>query len=443
MASSSSWLDIDEASEFSLANLPFGIVSRAGCWEEPRPAIALGTYVVSLRDLAERNGFAECPDAIPHLAVFTAGSLNNMAAIGRPFSQTLRTYIRDLLVTDTPYPHLLRDNHELRSSAIQPRKECQMHMPMEIGDYTDFYVGLNHAYNVGVLFRGPQNALQPNYTHLPVGYHGRASTVRISGAPVRRPRGQILPMPGATEPIFAASRKLDVELELAAFVCRTNGTDGRPIPIAEAEQYIFGFVLMNDWSARDIQAFEYVPLGPFNSKNFCTTISPWVVTVDALEPFRCDSRIDAARTQKLLPYLDERRATGRRSFYDIRLEMVLTPAQQGNSGLRKAHVVTNTNAANLLFSFPQMLAHHSVGGCEMRVGDLLGSGTISGPDTGSMGSLLEITENGKTPLTLGEGISRCFLEDGDEVNIKGVAGQLGAYVGFGDCSGIILAANNE
>jgi len=297
---------------------------------------------------------------------------------------------------------------------------------MHIGDYTDFYAGRNHAYNVGVLFRGPQNALQPNYTHLPVGYHGRASSVVVSGTPIRRPWGQILENPVAETkvPIFTPCRRLDIELELGAFVCRANKM-GEPIPIAEAEDSLFGVVLMNDWSARDIQAWEYVPLGPFNAKNFGTSISPWVVLADALEPFLGNG---LKNETELLPYLQEKR---KENVYNIHLEVDLT-TKSGTST-----TITRTNAQNLLFSFPQMLAHHTITGCPLQVGDLLGSGTISGTEPGSQGSMLEQCSNGKSTLKLNGNEERKFLEDGDTVTIRGWAGGEGALVGFGECVGEI------
>jgi fumarylacetoacetase len=298
---------------------------------------------------------------------------------------------------------------------------------MHISDYTDFYAGLNHAYNVGVLFRGPQNALQPNYKHLPVGYHGRASSVVVSGTPLRRPNGQILLNPAAEkkEPVFSACKKLDLELELGCFICKPN-TLGEPVRIEDAPEHLFGVVLMNDWSARDIQAWEYVPLGPFNAKNFGTTISAWVVLMDALEPFAINGM---ENDTKLLPYLDEK---DRKSNYAIDLSVTLTTSSGNESNIGK------TSAKNLLFSFPQMLAHHTIGGCPFNVGDLLGSGTISGESKAEKGCLLEQTDNGKTDVELQGGEKRKFIEDGDTITITGVCGgENDALVGFGECSGRI------
>lgn len=307
-----------------------------------------------------------------------------------------------------------------------------MHLPLQIGDYTDFFVGLNHAFNAGSIFRGPANALNPNYHHLPVGYHGRASSVVVSGTPIRRPRGQILKDPSAATktPVYGPCEKLDFELELAAFVCKANEM-GVPIPIHEAEASIFGFVLMNDWSARDIQAWEYVPLGPFTAKNFGTSVSPWVVLAEALEPFKCAG---LAREVEGLEYLKEE---ARENVYDIGLEVDLT-TDKGNTT-----TICRTNGKNLLFSFPQMLAHHTVTGCPMSVGDLIGSGTISGTDKEGFGSLLEQSKSGKEAVKLEGGEERKFLRDGDEVVFRGVCGSEGGLVGFGEVKGTILPAHGS
>lgn len=426
-----SWLDIPSSSPFSLANIPFGIISTAAS-STPRPAIAIGDYALDLFSFASAGGFSKLPAFQPHIDVFAQPVLNDFAALGRPVHRQVREYLQDVLREETSHPEVLKDNESLRQSALLPRSEVTNHLPMRIGDYTDFYAGLNHAYNVGVLFRGPDNALQPNYKHLPVGYHGRASSVAVSGAPIRRPNGQILANPAADPkvPTFSPCKRLDIELELAAFVATPNKL-GDPIPISEAEDHLFGVVLMNDWSARDIQAWEYIPLGPFNAKNFATSITPWIVLMDALEPFRTQG-LEPADRDSLLPYLREKRPD---AVYDIRLEFELK-----NKG-GKATVVSKTNAKNLLYSFSQMLAHHSVTGCNMNTGDLLGSGTISGPEPGTYGSLLENTNGGKVTITLADGTERKFLEDGDEVVLRGFAGEEGSLVGFGDCYSVIEPAH--
>ena len=424
-----SWLQIPKNSPFSLANIPFGIISSTKA--SPRvPAIAIGEYALNLSAFASSSGFSQLPVIQPHLSVFSEPTLNAFAALGRPVHRQVREYLQAVFRADTPYPQVFKDNATLQKEALLPLSEVTNHVPMQIGDYTDFYAGLNHAYNVGVLFRGPENALQPNYTHLPVAYHSRASSVIVSGTPIHRPNGQILTNPAANPkiPTFSPCKKLDIELELAAFVSTPNGL-GKPVPVNEAEDHIFGLVLMNDWSARDIQAWEYVPLGPFNAKNFATTITPWVVLIDALEPFRAPG-LEPGDREALLPYLREKRAV---NAFNIPLEVEITP--EGS----KSTVISKSNAQNLLYSFPQMLTHHTITGCNMNTGDLLGSGTISGKEPQTQGSILEQT-NGKNPIKLSDGSERIFLEDGDRVVLRGSAGEEGSYVGFGDCEATILPA---
>ncbi|BCR92618.1 fumarylacetoacetate hydrolase FahA [Aspergillus chevalieri] len=424
-----SWLQIPKNSPFSLANIPFGIISSTKA--SPRvPAIAIGEYALNLSAFASSSGFSQLPAIQPHLSVFNEPTLNAFAALGRPVHRQVREYLQAVFRADTPYPQVLKDNASLQKEALLPLSEVTNHVPLQIGDYTDFYAGLNHAYNVGVLFRGPENALQPNYTHLPVAYHSRASSVIVSGTPIHRPNGQILTNPAANPkvPTFSPCKKLDIELELAAFVSKPNDL-GKPVPVNEAEDHIFGLVLMNDWSARDIQAWEYVPLGPFNAKNFATTITPWVVLIDALEPFRAPG-LEPGDRETLLPYLREKRAV---NAFNIPLEVEITP----DGG--KSTVISKSNAQNLLYSFPQMLTHHTITGCNMNTGDLLGSGTISGKEPQTQGSILEQT-NGKNPIKLSDGSERIFLEDGDRVVLRGLAGEEGSYVGFGDCEATILPA---
>ncbi|PSK37455.1 Fumarylacetoacetase [Elsinoe australis] len=423
-----SWLSISPKSHFSLANIPFGIISHAKV-SKPHPAIAIGDYALDLQVFAAHDGFSALSTIQPHQHVFSSPTLNAFATLGKPIHAAVRKYIQSIFLDSTPFPQVLKDNKELQQQALIPLKEVKTHLPMQIGDYTDFYAGINHAFNVGVLFRGADNALQPNYKHIPVGYHGRASSIVVSGTPIRRPNGQILDNPAAAKkvPVFSQCKKLDIELELGAFLCKSNEM-GQNVPLSEAEDYIFGIVLLNDWSARDIQAWEYVPLGPFNGKNFGSTISPWVVLTDALEPFRSKG-LD--NDEKVLPYLDEGNA---KNFYDISLEVDL----KTSSG--KSSTISKVKGNNLLFSFPQMLAHHSIGGCPMNTGDFLGSGTISGKEVSARGSLLEQNENGKKSINV-EGEERKFLKDGDSINIRGVCGtEDGGLVGFGDCEGTILPA---
>jgi fumarylacetoacetase len=315
MASMRSWFSIPRGSHFSLANIPFGIISTAAS-TTPRVAVAIGDYALDLEAFAANNGFSALSTIQPHQAVFSQPSLNAFAALGRPIHSVVRKYIQSVFTAETPYPEVLKTNSTLQKQALIPLKDIKAHLPFKIGDYTDFFAGRNHAYNCGVIFRGPSNALQPNYNHLPVGYHGRASSVVPSGTPIRRPNGQILLDPAAEKkvPTFSPCRKLDIELELGAFVCGSN-EQGTPIPIDKAEDNLFGVVLMNDWSARDIQAWENVPLGPFNAKNFGTTISTWVVLADALEPFKTKG---LENESEVLPYLKEK---DEKTVYDINLEI--------------------------------------------------------------------------------------------------------------------------
>jgi fumarylacetoacetase len=312
-----SWLTIAADCHFSLANIPFGIISNS-TRNKPRPSIAIGEFALDLDVFASQNGFSALSIIQPHQHVFSDTTLNSFAALGRPIHTAVRKYIQSILLESTPFPEVLKDNKSLQEACLIPLKEVKSHLPMQIGDYTDFYAGLNHAFTVGELFRGPTNALQPNYKHLPVGYHGRASSIVVSGTPVRRPLGQILEDPSAEvkKPILAACRKLDIELELGAFICKNNNM-GEPIPINEAQDYIFGLVLLNDWSARDIQAWEYVPLGPFTAKNFASTISPWIVLTDALEPYQVSG---LENDREILDYLKEKQGN---NVYDIKLEVEL------------------------------------------------------------------------------------------------------------------------
>jgi len=308
-----SWFHIPRGSHFSLANIPFGIISTASS-ESPRVAIAIGDHALDLKAFAASNGFSALSTIQPHQSVFSEPSLNAFAALGRPIHSVVRKYIQSVFVQDTPYPDVLQKNETVQSQALIPLNQVQCHLPFKIGDYTDFFVGMNHAYNCGVMFRGPENALHPNYKSLPVGYHGRASSVVPSGTPIRRPHGQYLEN---NEPIFSQIKKLDFELELGAFVCKAN-KQGEPVPIGEAEDNLFGLVMMNDWSARDVQSWEYIPLGPFNAKNFGTSISTWVVLMDALAPFKVKG---IENDKGVLPYLKEK---DDKSAYDIQLQVDLT-----------------------------------------------------------------------------------------------------------------------
>lgn len=424
-----SWLSIPARSHFSLANIPFGIISTAAN-PRPRVAVAVGDYVLDLERLAQGRGFSQCTALEKsHHSVFSDPSLNRFASLGRSVHSGVRKYIQDLLKTDTPFGAQLRDDSALRKEVLVPRDQVSNHIPMTIGDYTDFFAGRNHAQTIGALFRGPDNALNPNYNHLPVAYHGRASSVVVSGTPLYRPKGQVMP-PGSPAPIFKPCARLDMELELGMFIARSNEL-GHPVSVDDAEDYIFGYVLMNDWSARDIQAWEYVPLGPFNAKNFGTSISAWVVLADAMEPFKAPGLL--LNPVELQTYLRE--TNSQNNIVDINLEVALQ-TEAGDST-----VLTKTSSRNLLWSWPQMIAHHTVSGCNLRSGDLFGSGTISGLEDGTQGSLLEQTKGGKSPVRLSGGEERLFVSDNDTIVITGYAGsEDGGLVGFGECRGKILPA---
>ncbi len=420
-----SFIDVDPDSPFPIQNLPFGVFKRkAG--RTARVGVAIGTFVLDLGVLEDRKLFGG--EYLAGRRPFSQPSLNPFMALGRPAWREARRTVQTLLRHDTP---TLRDDEVLREQALVPCDEVEMLMPARIGDYTDFYSSRQHATNVGAMFRDPDNALLPNWLHLPVGYHGRASSVVVSGTDVVRPRGQTKPNDDEP-PVFGPSRLLDFELELGFFV--GTGTDlGQPIAIDQADEHIFGFVLVNDWSARDIQKWEYVPLGPFLGKSFATSISPWVVMAEALEPFRVEGEAQTpeAGNPAILDYLKQ---TGKRSL-DLHLEVGLWPEDADSPT-----TIARSNARNLYWSPEQQLAHHTVNGCNVRPGDLMASGTISGEDEGSYGSMLELSWRGTDPVTLRDGVERKFLQDGDLVTMTGWAQGDGYRVGFGEVRGRVLPA---
>ncbi|VUC25558.1 unnamed protein product [Clonostachys rosea] len=428
----SSWLYVAPSSHFSLANIPFGIISTSAN-ATLRPAVAIGEYVLDLKAFSQGNGFSGDLNIREILGdSFQQCNLNAFAALGRPFHRKVRAYLQEILATDTKYPQLLKNNTNLREMAILRLADVTNHVPMAIGDYTDFYAGKHHAYNVGALFRGPSNALQPNYTHLPVAYHGRASSIVVSGTSIRRPWGQVVLDPVAEPkiPSFTPSQKLDFELELGMFVCSSNQL-GHPIPVSKADDYIFGYVLLNDWSARDVQAWEYVPLGPFTAKNLGSSISPWIVLADALEEYKTrgiENRTSYAQ------YLEQPVEVKEKSVLRVDLEVELISASGNKS------IISRSSTRYMMWSWAQMITHHTVTGCNLRTGDFLGSGTISGPNEGTEGSMLEQTQDGKSNIMIGGDEARQFLEDGDTVIIRGVAGKDGALVGFGEVAGMIKPA---
>jgi fumarylacetoacetase len=411
-----SFIDVAPDSHFPIQNLPYGVFS-AKDGLAPRVGVAIGDYVLDLWQLAQ-----DCRFDVVEPAVFAAPQLNPFMALGPKVWSSTRARISELLRHDHPE---LRDNEKLRKRALVPMADVKLHMPFAVSGYTDFYSSKEHATNVGVMFRGKDNALQPNWLHMPIGYNGRASTVVVSGTPVRRPRGQLKP-PTAEVPSFGPCKRLDFELEMGVVVGQPS-VMGEMLTEKQAEEMIFGFVILNDWSARDIQQWEYVPLGPFQAKVFATSISPWVVTREALEPFRLHG---PAQDPKPLPYLQQAQPNN----YDMALEVGLRAAP-----MNSAQNISCTNFKYMYWSSVQQLVHHAACGCAMNVGDLLGSGTISGPEKDQRGSLLEIGWNGTEPVELASGVKRTFLEDGDSLVMRGWCQGDGYRVGFGEVEGTILA----
>lgn len=412
-----SWVETPAGSDFPLQNIPFGIAS--GPDHGPRPCTRVGDTVIDLHTLVEAGLLT-----VPGIAsdAFLATSLNALLRHGRSAMRELRQRLGALLEQGNGS---LRDNAELRGKALASLRACTLHMPVEVGDYTDFYSSREHAMNVGTMFRGAENALMPNWVHLPVGYHGRASSIVASGTPLHRPKGQMRPDP-ANPPVFGPSKQLDFELE-TGFITFDGKPLGQHITADEAEEYIFGMVLFNDWSARDIQSWEYVPLGPFLGKNFGSSMGAWVVTLDALEPFRTATPV---QDPEPLPYL---RTHGARAF-DIALETrIATP-----DGTET--VVSRSNFKYLYWSMAQQLVHHTINGCNIRCGDLLASGTISAPESTGYGSMLELTWRGTKPLQLADGTERKFLADGDTVVMRGHCEKDGLRIGFGEVRGTVLPA---
>ncbi|GAB3629789.1 fumarylacetoacetase [Pandoraea terrae] len=404
--------------DFPLQNLPYGVFSTAA-HPQPRVGVAIGDQVLDLAAL-EAAGVLT-PSAASR--VFDQPGLNAFIALGRDAWRATRARLTQLLDAGDAK---LRDNAALRAAALVPLSEVSLHLPVDVPGYTDFYSSKEHATNVGSMFRDPANALLPNWLEIPIGYNGRASSVVVSGTPIHRPNGQIK-LPDAARPVLEACRKLDFELE-TAFIVGRNTALGESIDVAHAEDAIFGMVVLNDWSARDLQQWEYVPLGPFNAKTFGTSISPWIVTMEALEPFRVAG---PEQNPAPLSYLTD----GAAHAFDVELEVRLQA-----EGDATPTTICRTNFRHMYWSMAQQLAHHTVSGCNVRVGDLMGSGTISGPTPESFGSMLELTWNGKQPLTLAGGGTRGFIEDGDTVSMLGWCQGNGYRVGFGEVSGKILPA---
>jgi fumarylacetoacetase len=410
--------------DFPIQNLPFGVFS---CNETgPRIGVAIGDDILDLRAVVETRDLLQASTG-----VLTQPALNALFALPARARRLLRTEISRLLADPAMQPQLI--------PLLRPAASCTMHLPAHIGDYTDFYVGIHHARTVGSIFR-PDMPLQPNYKFLPIGYHGRASSVRPTGTPVLRPQGQTL-RPPATEPTYGPSRQLDYELELGIWVGEGNPL-GRTVPMHRAAEQIVGLCLLNDWSARDIQNWERLPLGPFLSKSFLTSVSPWVITSEALAPFRMAPHPRPAGDPAPLPYLTDA-GDLLQGQYALELEVRLLTAQMRREG-QKAALLSNACARDMYWTFAQIVTHHASNGCNLSPGDLLGTGTISGPTRGGAGSLFEHSQAGKQPLELPNGERRGFLEDGDEVIFSARARAPGAAsIGFGECRGTILAADAE
>ncbi|KAL8153713.1 hypothetical protein V2J09_011473 [Rumex salicifolius] len=417
MPTMKSFIEVSPDSHFSIHNLPYGIFKPSPT-KDPRPGVAIGDYIIDLLEL-DRNGLFDGP-ILCDAGCFKQTTLNKFISMGRPAWTEARECLQNLLSVDTPW---LRDNHHLQGRAVVPMSQVEMLLPVEIGDYTDFYASPYHAKNCTSIVHDADKPLNENWLSLPVAYHGRASSVVPSGTDIVRPKGQGAPA-GNSPPYFGPSLKLDFELEMGAIV-GTGNELGKPININDAKDHIFGLVLLNDWSARDIQRWEMVPLGPFLGKSFATSISPWVVTLDALEPFACDI---PEQNPSPLPYLTDKV----RRNYDISLEVSIKPA-----GEKASTVVTKSNFKHLYWTLSQQLAHHTVNGCNLRTGDLLGTGTLSGPTPESMGCLFEKTWGGQKSINI-NGKKKIYLEDGDEVTLTGVCKGNGYNVGFGTCTGKIL-----
>ena len=410
-----SWLEVPQNSDFPIQNIPFGVFLTKD--DVITIGTRIGNYAIDLGALQQLNYF-EGIDLTDDM--FMQDTLNDFISDGKKTWRQVRNRIAEIFDAENPK---LRDNKKQRDIIIFTMDEVEMQLPVLIGDYTDFYSSKEHATNVGKMFRDPENALLPNWLHIPVGYHGRSSTIVPSGIPVHRPMGQTLPN-GETSPSFGPSRLVDFELE-TAFITTDANIMGENIPVHEAEDYIFGMVLLNDWSARDIQKWEYVPLGPFLAKNFASSISPWIVTMDALEPFRTKG---PTQTPNPLPYLQQK---GKHSF-DIHLEAYIEPENT------EATLVSQSNFKYMYWTMSQQLAHHTCNGCRVNSGDMMGSGTISGPTPNSFGSMLELTWGGKNPIKMNDGTERKFINDNDTVIMKGFCKNNDIRIGFGEVSSKLL-----
>jgi fumarylacetoacetase len=423
-----SWVPSAQAAgtDFPIQNLPLGVFETAD--GRVGIGVAIGDQVVDLRVAREAALLGSLPAAIA--AALEATTLNAVIALGRPALSAVRQAVQGMLRADTEAGRAAQRVPGL----LHPMASLRLRLPVEVGDYTDFYASVDHATNVGSMFR-PDNPLLPNYRHVPIGYHGRASSIVPTGTPVHRPMGQVSAKPEGP-PTFAPTARLDYELEVGAVIGAGNPL-GTPIPLAEAEAHLAGLVLVNDWSARDVQAWEYQPLGPFLAKNFATTISPWLVTLDALAPYRVPARARTADEPAPLPYLTDGRDQTQGGFA-ITLEVWIRTARMREAGT-PAERLSRGSFAQMYWTLGQMLTHHASGGCNLRPGDLIASGTVSGPEQSSRGCLLELTWRGAEPVTFSNGETRAFLADGDEVILRGWCEAPGrARIGFGDCRGTVV-----
>ena len=427
-----SWVESanEPSCEFPIQNLPFGIFRRKGSKEPPRAGVAIGEQIVDLAPFARAAGFRGKSLAAAKAAA--RSNLNGLATLGRPFWRALRKDLSRTLALGAD-----ADGQRRRLSRhLVPMAKAELSLPVAIGDFSDFYTGIHHATNVGRIFR-PDNPLLPNYKWVPIGYHGRASSVVVSGTPVVRPNGQTK-APDAAAPAFGPCRRLDYEAELG-FVIGPGNALGKSFPIRKALDHVFGVVLLNDWSARDIQTWEYQPLGPFLAKSFATTISPWIVTLEALEPFRCAAFARGTDDPRPLPYLHDE-SDQREGGYAIELEMHLRSARMRGQKLAPMRL-SCASSRDSYWTPAQIVTHQVSNGCNLNTGDLLGSGTISGTAPGSFGSLLELTQGGKQPVQLPTGETRTFIEDGDEVIQRGRCAREGAVtIGFGEAAGLVKPA---
>ena len=413
-----SWLNVADNCDFPIQNIPFGVFITKD--DIITIGTRIGEYAIDLGAFHQLGYFEGIPLTDD---MFMQDSLNDFISDGRKTWRLVRNRIAEVFDAKNAS---LRDNSKHREVIIFDVNEVEMLLPISVGDYTDFYSSKEHATNVGVMFRGADNALMPNWLHMPIGYHGRSSSVVVSGTKIRRPYGQMLPN-GESQPVFGPTKALDMELETAFITTDVNNL-GEPISVDEAGEYIFGMVLLNDWSARDIQKWEYVPLGPFLGKSFASSMSPWIITMDALEPFKCDG---PKQEVTLLPYLQQKTTE---NSYDIKLQAAIE-TENGDLNL-----LTTSNFKFLYWTMSQQLAHHTSNGCNVRAGDLMGSGTISGPTKNSYGSMLELTWGGKEPITLKDGSTRTFFNDGDNVIIRGYCKNDKVRIGFGKCTGKIMPA---